>query len=416
MGTLSPTHSAFLCIATSSLAGVGSGFFGCLLSYADKLKTENGKKNTKLSKRLAVTGMLGSTIFGCGSLVALYFGSMALVTVIRAGTLLPANAIFAHVFGLRPLVREDYLGTVVAISGVVCFTIFTGTPGQDLSTGAYVRSLTSGAACAGNAVLLALFLASLSWVCWGQHRAHLRHKGNARLALAAAVAGIGGCSSAFMDLAVKGWTASIHAGGINGALSSPLFWVAFLINVLFLVGMRASMIYGCKRCDVLLFVPLNTVFNILMSVGAGLLVLQEWRHVTSWMGLIAASFSILGGIAMLVCGPADGQAPNGTTTESSNEASRPPRLERKATMLQETGAALYNTAIGGCHTKSVALSRLNQVHEQAADTRARFRKAVEELCIARTRTALVEAMEAGDLQMPQGADGRASEAGHQVSL
>lgn len=433
MGTLTSTHTTFLCILTASLAGAGSGFFGCLLAYADKLKIENGNKNTRLSKCLTVTGMLGSTLFGCGSLVALYFGSLALVTVIRAGTLLPANAMFAHLFQLRPLVREDYLGTVVAISGVICFTIFTGTPGHNPSTSTFARLISSAASFAGNSVLLAFFLASLFWVCLGQYWIEFRHRSSGRIALAAAVACIGGCSSAFMDLATKGWTASLHAGGIHGAVTSPLFWSAFLVNAFFLVAMRTSMIYGCKRCDVLLFVPLNTVFNILISVGAGLVVMEEWRQVTSWVGLTSSGLCILGGISMLVCGPAEGQerpqrertrsgddedrqtsSRDSTTPESSSEVSSAPCLERKGSMFVETGAVLYETAVGGCHTKSVALSRLNWVHKRAADARARLQAEFREFRSLRRHKTLENgrasagSQEAGDAAASE--EGRAGRA------
>ena len=93
--------------------------------------------------------MIGSVVFGLASLVGLVFGSVSLATVVRAGSTLPANAIFSpglceqlpgrqwvstdlfgsflvrvacrpspgQMFGLRPLVRDDVLGTLVTISG-----------------------------------------------------------------------------------------------------------------------------------------------------------------------------------------------------------------------------------------------------------------------------------------------------------
>ncbi|CAE8631095.1 unnamed protein product [Polarella glacialis] len=68
--------------------------------------------------------------------------------------------------------------------------------------------------------------------------------------------------------------------------------------------MRVGTIIGCHRCDVLLFVPLNTVLNIFVSVATGMVVLEEWRQVDSWPGLVASALSITGGIMMLVTGPA----------------------------------------------------------------------------------------------------------------
>lgn len=43
--------------------------------------------------------MIGSVVFGLASLVGLVFGSVSLATVVRAGSTLPANAIFSP--GLR---------------------------------------------------------------------------------------------------------------------------------------------------------------------------------------------------------------------------------------------------------------------------------------------------------------------------
>eukprot|EP00418_Pyrodinium_bahamense_P006468 CAMPEP_0179024000 /NCGR_PEP_ID=MMETSP0796-20121207/7227_1 /TAXON_ID=73915 /ORGANISM="Pyrodinium bahamense, Strain pbaha01" /LENGTH=412 /DNA_ID=CAMNT_0020719943 /DNA_START=59 /DNA_END=1297 /DNA_ORIENTATION=- len=397
MRSLTSTQSSLLCISSASSAGIGSGFFGCLLSYADKLKTESGDKHTGHSKLLEGVGMVGSTLFGLGSLVAINFGPVALVTVIRAGTLLPANAMFAQLFGLRPLIREDYLGTVVAISGVICFSIFLGVPGGDPTGSTYMHLITSCSSYVGNGVILALFATSLFWVLQGQCWVNFANRNRDMLALATATACIGGCSSAFMDVATKGWTAGLHTSGIHGALKSRLFWAAFLVNAVFLVVMRTSMIYGCKHVDVLLFVPLNTVLNILLSAGAGLVVLEEWRQVSSWPGLVSSGLCILGGVAMLVAGPTNGQdvgeeqaqcepgsaaseesasaSRDAATGDSGSEASSAACLDHRASMLIDTGSVLFDTALGGCHTKSMALSRLNRVHQRAAAARARWKAA-----------------------------------------
>jgi hypothetical protein len=90
--------------------------------------------------------------------------------------------------------------------------------------------------------------------------------------------------------------------------------------------MRVGTIIGCNRCDVLLFVPLNTVMNIFVSVATGLVVLQEWRGVTSWVGLTSASLSMLGGIVMLVAGPAQHPEVSDTSDDgrlTSETASQP---------------------------------------------------------------------------------------------
>ena len=39
--------------------------------------------------------MVGSVVFGLFSLVGLIFGSVSLATVVRAGSTLPANAVFS---------------------------------------------------------------------------------------------------------------------------------------------------------------------------------------------------------------------------------------------------------------------------------------------------------------------------------
>ena len=81
------------------------------------------------------------------------------------------------------------------------------------------------------------------------------------------------CSSAEMDVAAKGWAAALKQGP-GAALQSGLFWVSVVVNVIFLVAMRAGTIIGCHRCDVLLFIPFSTVLNIFISVATGLVVQQ----------------------------------------------------------------------------------------------------------------------------------------------
>ena len=83
-------------VAASALAGIGVGFFGCLLSSADKQRQLNGGKHTDRSRIRFILGAIGSTIFGVMSLVGLAFGPVALVVVVRAGATLPANAFFSQ--------------------------------------------------------------------------------------------------------------------------------------------------------------------------------------------------------------------------------------------------------------------------------------------------------------------------------
>mmetsp|Transcript_24193 Transcript_24193/g.42760 ORF Transcript_24193/g.42760 Transcript_24193/m.42760 type:complete len:251 (+) Transcript_24193:1-753(+) len=111
-----------------------------------------------------------------------------------------------------------------------------------------------------------------------------------------------------MDLAAKGWSSSSQdsaGSGLSVGLKSPTFWTALVLNVIFLILMRWSTIYGCRRCDVLMFVPLNTTTNIILSVSSGMICLSEFQSVTSWPGLVTAGLSMLCGIFMLVTGPAE---------------------------------------------------------------------------------------------------------------
>lgn len=130
-----------------------------------------------------------------------------------------------------------------------------------------------------------------------------------------------------MDLAAKGWSSfKVDQGhgqpgdlatGLSPGFSSPVFWIALSLNVIFLVIMRWSTIYGCRKCDVLIFVPLNTTANIILSVAAGMICLAEYKSVKSWPGLIAAGLSMLTGIFMLVTGPADTVGGGGNLGEST---------------------------------------------------------------------------------------------------
>jgi len=300
------TRDTTICCLSSCAAGIGAAVFGCILSWADHQKRRNGGVHTPRSKGIAIFGAIGSTVFGFSSLVGLYFGPVTLVVVLRAGSLLPANAFFSQLFRFRPLTRDDYLGTMVTIAGVLCFSIFGGTPAHSPSGEEFLEMITTTAAIVCNIVLAVVCVGSLVVLTLG---------GEDQLWVALAVTNLGGASSAFMDLSAKGWSAALERG-FGNAVQTPLFWSSLAFNMLFLVMMRAGMIYGCKRCDVLLFVPLNTVLNIFYSVLVGMVVLQEWKQVISWPGLLGASTSVLGGVVMLVTGPAAQRDDRGESHES----------------------------------------------------------------------------------------------------
>merc|ERR1719464_1213153 len=66
-----------------------------------------GARQIRYLKKLAT---LGSFVFSLFSLIPLAAGApINIVNVVRAGSLLPANAVFSQCFGLRPLVRDDYI-------------------------------------------------------------------------------------------------------------------------------------------------------------------------------------------------------------------------------------------------------------------------------------------------------------------
>lgn len=341
-------HSTLLCVLCSAGAGLGAGFFGCVLSWANHVKLRNDGKHTTCSRYVAIFGVIGSTVFGLGSLAGLYFGPVTLVVVIRAGTLLPANAFFSQLFGFRPLTRDDLLGTLVTVSGVVCFSLFGGAPPQSPTESEYMEMLGSTGAKICNFILLGILVIS-GFIVFANKGGKGRMKG-AHTMFVIAVANVSGCSSAFMDVAAKGWSAALDTGGIDHAWNSLTFWVCFIANCIFLLSMRISMIYGCKRCDVLLFVPVSTVSNILYSVLAGMVVMKEYRQVVSWPGLLSASFVVLGGVVMLVSGPArsddhEGESPPShhwyTESEEEEEAVHQEELASAARPLRRvsTGAA-----------------------------------------------------------------------------
>lgn len=323
------TFSATMCIVSSALAGLGIGFFSCLLSSADHKRAANDGEHTKYSKRRHTIGVVGSTIFGVFSLVGLIFGSVSLAVVVRASSALPANAVFSQVFHLRPLVRDDILGTLVTISGIVCFTLFQGAEVYHHSVAEFEERLCRVASVVWLVVVNLLLMAVLVWL-----RLHPVDRSLAESpARAFAVATVSACASAFMDLATKAWSAVLKSG-VASTPGSGLFWVALVINVAFLLVMRSSMIYGSRCCDVLVFVPLNTIGNILFSVATGMFCLQEADGVTSWTGLVFAAVSIISGVLMLVSGPVDA----GSLAVYEDEPKPPPTVSAVAAICPQVGS------------------------------------------------------------------------------
>ncbi|CAK0878022.1 unnamed protein product [Prorocentrum cordatum] len=294
-----------ICLACSAMSGVGVGFFGCLLAASDVVRKANGNRHTRRSKLGVTIGAVGSTVFGLGSLVGLYFGPVTFVTMARTGTALPANVVFSQVFQLRPLGRDDYLGTVITISSAICFMIFVGQPGDELSRDAFEEVIRSAPALSLLGGLAAIWAACTVYIVALRARGMHERRG---VRTATAVSLMTGCSSAFMDVSTKGWAACLRsAGGPLEVVARGgwLFWACVVANVFFMVFMRFGLIWGCQHCDVLLFVPLNSVLNTLFSVVAGIVALSEGSGVISWAGLVFSGISCATGTVLLAGGPQD---------------------------------------------------------------------------------------------------------------
>lgn len=397
-GTSKGTLQLVLCVVSSAVAGIGIGLFGCLLSASDHLRRRNAGVHTGKSRCFQVLGIIGSIVFGLASLVGLIFGSVSLATVVRAGSTLPSNAVFSQMLGLRPLVRDDVLGTLVTISGIVSFTIFQGWAFYQHSRSEYLMHMARPASLVWQGFLLIAQVSSVCWLCNNRSppRDRKEERGPARKRAVAATM-ICACSSAFMDLAAKGWS-SFHVkeddfiGRLDPGFSSPVFWTCLSGNVIFLVLMRWGTIYGCRRCDVLIFVPLNTTANIILSVASGMICLAEYRSVKSWPGLVTAGVSMLCGIFMLVTGPAETTPSTtlsivdseGGSKQSISEEESPQSFARSGTS-QSSG--LGDPEISATCASDSAISPssklrrripglsfvyLNRVHRRAAAANARL--------------------------------------------
>jgi len=380
-------------VVSPMVGGVGVGFFGCLLSYQKHVKNSLGK-HTVRTRCLQAVATIGSFTFSLFSLLPLVLGApVNVVNVVRAGSLLPSNAIFSQLLGLRPLHRDDYVGTLVTISSVTCFILFVGPPGPERTQEEYLSQITRPAPVIFNIVLLTLFFGSAGCLLAGW-RSHRRLPSSV---ITWAVSVVISCSIAAMDIATKGWAAAIHSQAHPGGwFESVVFWACFLTQACFFVVGKWGMIYGCSHCDVLVFVPLNIVLNIFFAVAAGFIVLGEASQVPSaknWFGLTASWLCVVAGIFMLVTGPVPEEYhltvslkqehPDADTQCGSDDVSE----EHTDTMDadSEDGAAADRTNSGLstqvsptrglfpaywlCISQTSALARLNRAHIMGADVR-----------------------------------------------
>jgi len=387
------SRDTLLCILFSSLAGIGAAFFGCILSWADQQKQNNHGKHTKCSHAVNVFAVFFSVVFGFGSLAGLYFGPVNMVVMIRAGCLLPANALFSQCFGFRPLTRDDLLGTLITISGVVCFNQFSGQPLPPPSEEEFEEFISAQRSIICVIVLQVVFFISMAAIyVAGQNKSEF-----GSLLLVLGVTCVSGCSSAFMDVACKGWSA-VLSHGVDYAWTSWRFWAALGINIIYLIGMRVSMIYGCKRCDVLVFVPLNTVLNIFFSVLVGMVIMHESDQVQTWVGLVASSLSVLGGVIMLVSGPGATDAHDDHIRNSSGNLEisdsdeefpipgvRTPVNNSDQDLLYNDSSRIPTAPTQSrfrsltVNIKSEEIRRLNKRHLEVAHIRRRWSKVKEKL-------------------------------------
>lgn len=373
-----------ICLAFSALSGVGVGFFGCLLSASDGIRKANNDRHTRQSKLGVTVGAIGSTVFGLGSLVGLYFGPVTFVTMARTGTTLPANVLFSQLFSLRPLGRDDYLGTVITISSAICFMIFVGQPGDELSRDGFERVIWTVSAVSLLGGLMVVWAACTVYIVI--LRAQSKHEQKA-VSTAVAVSLMTGCSSAFMDIATKGWTACLRsAGGPLDVVTQGgwLFWACVVANIFFMIFMRFGLIWGCQHCDVLLFVPLNAVLNTFISVAAGIVALSEGSGVISWAGLAFSGVSCATGTILLAGGPQD--ASDDDTSDLFTEGDAEDRggdgEDDEATPEELDGAALATPhAIRLCSAGNwtTAVSNLNIELKARWRHRSRMRDLVDRI-------------------------------------
>jgi len=276
--------------------------------------------------------------------------------------------------------------------------MFVGPPGPEKTQQEFLDQIRRPAPAVFICLLLASFCGSAGWMAV-QLKTLKAQKGRPSRLLALAVSIVISCSVAAMDVATKGWSAALH-GDPHDALRSTLFWASLLAQAWFFIVSKWGMLFGCSRCDVLLFVPLNIVLNIFFAVAAGMVVLGEASQVPSasnWFGILASWACVVAGILMLVRGPADIQdspraswKTQGCTTDESRSDSDTLTEDDTGTgqddecetvdRLDASGGARAETSLKPpCWflvSQTFAVDRLNRAHINAANARMWWREQV----------------------------------------
>jgi hypothetical protein len=303
-----------LCLVFAFLAGFFQGFFGCLLAWIGKQKkAQEGEQqdnarpsdpktasglSTKWIDRLNLFGIIGSaTLPGVLSIAALAFGAISMVVVVRSSSILVFNVIFTRVFKLGSIKKNDTIGTALCLIGIVA--LFKVAPTDTSITDAdYVHLLTQPLAIAWICLLVLACGTSITALLTLEKQIHAResalkeqqardqlrenskpgHRPRAPkrnkqaeqnpMARAVLVSIVVASSSACMDLSAKGYTGALGNTAGRLFLASATFWLALLVFIVSAVVMRGYYVYGCRACDVLTFIPLNTMMIIFLSAGA----------------------------------------------------------------------------------------------------------------------------------------------------
>mmetsp|Transcript_5067 Transcript_5067/g.13916 ORF Transcript_5067/g.13916 Transcript_5067/m.13916 type:complete len:676 (+) Transcript_5067:156-2183(+) len=333
------------CLTFAFLAGFFQGFLGCLLAWIAKQKNEAASRRVDEEvgddgarkppeptwlDRLNVAGViLSATVPGVLSIAALAFGAISMVVVVRSSSILVFNVLFTRAFGLGTVKQNDGVGTALCVLGIVA--LFKTAPTDRSVTDEDFLFLLSrpisvvwmsvlGAACVlslGGAFLLHRDAAGGSahrQLSRRQLAAHNHRRGK----LLAGLVSLGvAASSAWMDLSAKGYTGAIANTRDDVFWSSGIFWLSLLVFIASAIVMRGSYVYGCKACDLLVFIPLNTMLIIFISAATGFFVMEEWRTVESWDVFCASYLVIFLGINLLVSKEARDRVSSDTASASA---------------------------------------------------------------------------------------------------
>lgn len=317
-----------LCLTFAFLAGFVQGFLGCLLAWVAKRKVayvgEDGESTAIPAwlHQLNVAGVVASaTLPGILSIGALAFGAISMVVVVRSSSILVFNVVFTRAFGLGSVKKNDAVGTALCVLGVVALYKVAPTD-RTVTDLDYVFLLTTPVAISWNTTLVVV-CASSALAVWASERRRqatigatsaadggssasdrvgkrkaMANAGRNRFARAAFVSVVVATASAAMDLSAKGYTGSI-GNTASAFLGSAIFWISLMVFAVSAVVMRGYYVYGCKACDVLVFIPLNTMLTILMSAATGFAVMEEWRTVEDWDAFFASYLVIFLGVYLL---------------------------------------------------------------------------------------------------------------------